>query len=102
VPKWTLGLNGGGFVAVDSPKEAAIGRMVYLGRDVTSSDILKKVSEVHRLGLAESEACRRLDVFLTLLDQFKIGHLVRCASDEPLRLEPVPELSAHSKSLPLP
>jgi len=102
VPKWTLGLAGDGFLAVDSPKEALIGRMVYLGREVASADILKKITEFHQLAIPRSEAMQRLDRFLALLEKFKIGHLVRCVIDEGLRLESVPEISAFSKPLPLP
>ncbi len=102
VPKSTLGLSGSGFIAVDSPKEAEIARLVYLGRDVASADILKKAKEVHRLNIPESEAIRRLDRFLTLIDAFKIGHLVRCAAKEELSLEAVSDFSSYSKPLPLP
>jgi hypothetical protein len=102
VPKSTLGLAGDGFIAVDSQKEVAIGRMVYLGRDVASADILKKVKEVHRLPIPDSNALQRLDRFLALLEGFKVGHLVRCVTKEGLRLEAVPEHSAYSKPLPLP
>ena len=102
VPKWTLGLTGGGFVAVDSQKDAAVGRMAYHGRDVTSADILKKVKTVRQLSIPDSESLRRLDVFLSLLEPLKIGHLTRCVDEESFRVEEVPELSSYSKPLPLP
>ena len=102
IPKSTLGIVGGGFIAVDAQKEAAIGRVVYLGRDVTSADILKKAKEAHRLGIPESEAIRRLDLFLASLEEFKIGHLMRCVTGSEFRLELVSEFSAQSKPIPLP
>lgn len=102
VPMYALGLAGNRFVAVDNPKEVEIGRLVYLGRDVASADILKKVKAVHNLSMSDSELIRRLDHFLTLLEEFKIGQLVRCVNGDELRLAVVSEISAYSKPLPLP
>jgi hypothetical protein len=61
------------FVGVNTGKEYATGAVSYLGRDVSTADILAK------LDLSSSEAKRArpiLDEYLTQLQQFKIGNVL--------------------------
>jgi|GEM_PF-5560251 len=103
VPKFVLGIDGAGFVAVDSGKESEIGRVVYLGVDVSSADILAKVKKKGPVVLTDAEVIRRLDRFLTLLQEFKIGHLVSAdVVGGELRLSLVATFSGLSKPIALP
>ena len=103
VPKFVLGIDGAGFVAVDSDKESAVGRVVYLGVDVSSADILAKVKKKGPVVLTDAEVIRRLDRFLVLLQDFKIGYLVSAdVSGGELRLTLVATFAALSKPVALP
>jgi len=103
VPKFVLGIEGAGFVSVDSEKEAEIGRVVYLGCDVSSADIVAKMKKKGPLLLRESEVIQRLDRFLQLLREFKIGYLVKAeVSGGEFSLVLVSTFSALSKPVPLP
>lgn len=103
VPNYTLGFFGNAFTVVDAQKESAIGRIVYLGCDVTSTNILEKIKKNHFLVISDAEVIRRLDDFLVQLQAFKIGHLVRCVTThDSLKLELVAAFSPFSKPVPLP
>lgn len=103
VPRFVVGLPGDGFVAVDSPKESSLGHIVYLGVDVTSADIWTKMEKSGLCSLPRSEVLARLDSFLEMLQQFKIGYIVSAAAPEGvLKLSLVSTFTPMSKPSPLP
>jgi hypothetical protein len=67
------------FVGVKSGKKYEKGYLVYLGKDVTTEDILRELA----VGEAEVSQVRSfIDSFLTALQSFKIGNVISVSFSE--------------------
>ena len=64
------------FVSVKNGELVKLGRVVYVGKDVTPEMMLDRFCKVCPISLTRSEALRRLEVYTEALHKCKVGNLL--------------------------
>jgi hypothetical protein len=91
------------FIRLKNEKKERYGAMVFLGKPISSKNILDRYRENNELKIDEEKSLKILDEYLTLLQNFRIGNIlsISCKEEGYLILEKIKErLPAESVRLP--